>query len=72
MNRYRVRRHDDQYWLETRYARCGAPWTIVEIYPSKRLAKAAEMAAFKREIAAINERLHVTHTGTTGGEHDSV
>jgi hypothetical protein len=71
MNKFRVTRNKNgpetcKWWLETRpHVHGVVPWTVVGMYPTRALAKAAETTAFQREIAVISDRLHVTHTHTT-------
>jgi hypothetical protein len=71
MNRYRISKYEPGlertglWLLEVKEGR-QAPWTTVDRYDSRVAAKAAEHAAFQREIVDINKSIRVTHTGTTG------
>jgi hypothetical protein len=58
MNYYRIIETDLRAWrLEKRPDRRAAtPWTVVDTFPTLALAKAAEVAAVKREIADRRER----------------
>jgi hypothetical protein len=58
MNYYRIIETDLRAWrLEKRAdRRNGTPWTLVDTFPTMALAKAAEVAAVRREISERSGR----------------